>query len=284
MALEPNSVQRDRMLSHGKTKLTLVQFLVGKDSDGFDKYFPATQSAVHQEGGKREFQLKIDQVLAGGDHPYQYLTIDSFPSSQALLMAHERTREIRASSLRDIYGLYLKPTTAKIKLVKGAGFLKPSLGKLLGTRQVGDIQYLADELEPATDPDLDVVQVFSDREPGQAFFMMNLNQFARQDDKRYLTGKAAYKRYSTWITPYLISVGGYPVIFDKPLGTYIGDQNSSLSSSWSEFGLVYYPSRESFIRLMTNTPRRAAVYRRAGLEKAVLMACVHARRADPQRS
>jgi hypothetical protein len=274
MALEPNSIQRDRMLAHGKTKLILVQFLVGKDPRSINEYLSRTRQFVHDEKGQRDHQLRIDQILTGVDLHYQYLTVDSFPSSQALLMAHEKSREIREAALEEIYGIYLKSNSIINKAVKTAGKLRPTLARWLGTLEARDFTNKSDELDPETDPGLEAVKDFSKRDSDQSFYMMNLNQFAPQQDKRYLTGKAAYKRYSLQITPYLISVGGYPVIFDKPLGTYIGDSQSGLSYSWSEFGLVYYPSRASFLRLITNVPIQAAVYRRLGLEKAILMSCV----------
>jgi hypothetical protein len=275
MALEPTSVQRDRMLSHGKTKIILVQFLVAKDPGNIKEYFSLSSQAVLNEGGQRDYQLRIDQILVGGEHPYQYLTVDSFPTSQALLLAHENSREIRVAALEEIYGIYLKPNSTINKAVKTAGVLAPTLARWLDTNEVKVFPLDDDVLDPDTDPEPEAVREFSTRDQDQPFFMMNLNQFASQLDKRYLTGKAAYKRYSVSITPYLISVGGYPVIFDEPLGTYIGDSQCSLSNIWSEFGLVYYPSRSSFLRLMTNTPRRAAMYRRAGLKKAVLMTCLN---------
>jgi hypothetical protein len=73
--------------------------------------------------------------------------------------------------------------------------------------------------------------------------------------------------------PRLISVGGYPDIYGKILSTYIGDQKSALSNNWHDFALVYYPSRGSFLRLVTNTPHGAAEIRREGLKKVVLMSC-----------
>jgi len=104
------------------------------------------------------------------------------------------------------------------------------------------------------------------------FYMMNLNQFTPQD-KRRVSGKDAYNRYSARIMPYLVSVGGYPDIYGKILSAYIGDQKSRLSNSWHDFALVYYPSRTSFLRLMTNIPGGAADIRRAGLKRVVLMPC-----------
>ena len=73
--------------------------------------------------------------------------------------------------------------------------------------------------------------------------------------------------------PRLISVGGYPDIYGKILSTFIGDQKSAISNNWHDFALVYYPSRDSFLRLMTNIPRGAAEIRREGLTKVVLMSC-----------
>jgi hypothetical protein len=274
MALEPTSVQRDRLLSRGKTKLVLVQFLVGKDSGNINEYLSLSRQAVLNEGGHRDHQLQIDQTLVGGEHSYQYLTVDSFPSSQALLLAHEGSREVRQETMQEVYGIYLKPNSTINKAVKAAGVFAPTLARWLDTQEVKVFPKSDDVLDPDTDPDTEAVREFSTRDQDQPFYMMNLNQFAPQQDKRYLTGHAAYKRYSLLITPYLISVGGYPVVFDEPLGTYIGDSQSSLLNSWGEFGLVYYPSRANFLRLMTNTPQRAAEYRRAGFEKAVLMPCI----------
>lgn len=273
MALEPNSVQRDRMLSHEKTRLTLVQFLVGRDPAIIKEYLTQTRQAVLAEGGRREHQLIIDQTLTGGKLPYQFLIVDCFPSSQALLLAHENTREIRDAALQETYSIYLKTTSIIKKVLKGAGFISPTLAGWLGTRQISEIPDQAEELDPETDPELEAVRDFSGRDRDQPFYMMNLNQFAKQNRLR-MEGKTAYNRYAARIIPYLISVGGYPDIYAKILGTYIGDQRSSLANSWGDFALVYYPSRTRFLRLMTNTPQRAAVLRRAGLKKAVLMPCI----------
>jgi len=146
------------------------------------------------------------------------------------------------------------------------------LTRLLGTSEVKDIRNFSDQLDPETDPDPGAVREFAAGDMGPPFYMMNLNQFTPQD-KRRGSGKDAYNRYSALIMPYLVSVGGYPDIYGKILSTYIGDQKSRLSNSWHDFALVYYPSRTSFLRLMTNAPGGAAKIRRAGLKRVVLMAC-----------
>lgn len=273
MALEPSSIQRDRMLSYGKTKLTLVQFLFCKDSARIIEYLKDSSQAVLSEGGQREHQLKIVQVLAGGDISYQYLTVDSFPSSETLLLAHEATRGIRGAALDDIFSIYMRTTSSVKKVVKGAGVFSPTLARWLGTRQIKNEPGQFDQLDPETDPEAKAVKEFGSRDHDQPFYMMNLNRFSPPSRNKG-TGKAAYNRYSSRILPYLVSVGGYPDIYASILGTYIGDQKSSLHNRWHDFALVYYPSRKSFLRLMTNTPKGAALTRRAGLEKVVLMPCI----------
>ncbi len=270
MAIEPTSIQRDKMLAQGKTKLTLVQFLVRKDPSTMEEYLALSQQATLAEGGSRDHQLKIDQLLTGGEMPYQYLTVDSYPSSDALLLAHEKTREIRTAALKELYGIIVKPNPVIRKVAKGLGFLAPHLTKLVGTSEVKIIRDFSDQLDPETDPDPGAVSEFAAGDMDPPFYMMNLNQYTPQD-KRRVSSKDAYNLYSAWITPFLISVGGYPDIYGKILSAYIGDQKSPLSNSWHEFALVYYPSRTSFLRLMTNTPQGAAKIRRAGLKRVVLM-------------
>jgi len=274
MAIEPSSIQRDRMLAKGKTKLTLVQFLVMKDLKVAQEYLKITNQAVLAEGGTRDHQLRIDQLLTGGEMPYQYLTVDNFPSSQALLLAHENTREIRRETLAEIYALIVQPSPAVKKVIRGLGFLSSTFARWLGTAEIKGLEQIesqSDRLDPETDPDASKVFKFSRGYIDEPFYMMNLNQFS-PSPRRGEGGKSAYNQYTARILPRLISVGGYPDIYGKILSTFIGDPKSALSNTWHDFALVYYPSRDSFLRLMTNTPKGAAEIRREGLKKVVLMA------------
>jgi hypothetical protein len=271
MATEPSSVQRDRMLAHGKSKLTLVQFLAADNPEAIDNYLAETQRAVQTEGGSRGHQLKIDQVLTRGEMPYHYLIVDNFPSSQALLLAHENTRAVRLSNIREEYAILVRPNPLIKRIAKGLGFLAPALIKLLKTAEVRDLGDFTDQVDPETDPVPEAVKIFSSEDLDQPFFMMNLNQFS-PSKKRGVNRKSAYNQYALQILPYLVSVGGYPEIYGENLGSFIGDQRDPLFNSWHDFALVYYPSRTSFLRLMTNTPRSAAAIRREGLKQVVLMA------------
>jgi len=266
MAIEPTSIQRDRMLVRGKTSLTLAQFLVQKKPGELKEYFRETHRAVLEEGGTRDHQLRIDQGITAGEFPYQYLIVDSFPSSQSLLMAHENTREIRGDALAEVYAILIRPNPWMPRIAKLLGGLESIFTRWLNTSGIKIDRDPSSPLDPETDPDLEKVAEFRSSDLGRPFYMMNLNQFKPD-------GKRSYNQYSTRIAPYLVSVGGYPDIYGKILSTYIGDQKSSLSNRWHDFALVYYPSRTSFLRLMSNTPRGAAEVRRAGLKKVVLMGC-----------
>lgn len=270
MALEPTSVQRDRMLAFGKSKLTLAQFLVTENPQAIKEYLFESQQIVQSEKGTRSHQLKVDLVLTREEMPYQYLTVDNFPSSQALLMAHEKSRAVRLAAVQAIYAILVRPNSVVTKLAKGLGFLSPLLTNLLGSRDIKVDRNTSYEPDPETDPVPEKVKAFSAGNPNQPFFMMNLNRFSPQE-KRGEGGKSAYNQYSLQILPYLISVGGYPEIYGEVLGSFIGDQNDPLYIRWHDFALVYYPNWGRFLRLMTNTPLSAAEIRRAGLEKVVLM-------------
>jgi hypothetical protein len=71
--------------------------------------------------------------------------------------------------------------------------------------------------------------------------------------------------------PYLISVGGYPDFMGHVIGTFVGREDSPLYDDWSEFGMVYYPSRRVFLNMATHTPVKGIHHRDAGLARAVLM-------------
>ena len=274
MALEPTSVQRDKMLAQGKNKLCLVQFLVLKDVGTEREYLSTSSQAVRKEAGAREHQLRIDHLITNGDMPFQYLTVDKFPSSEALLLAHENTREIRQQYLSEIYALVVQPNPAVKKVTRALGFLSSPLTRWLGTAEIRgweQIENHADRLDRETDPDAGKVLDFSSEKLDEPFYMMNLNQFSLSP-RRGEGGRSAYNQYSVRIMPRLISVGGYPDIYGKILSTYIGNQKSALFNNWHDFALVYYPSRTSFLRLMTNTPQGTAEIRREGLKKVVLMA------------
>ena len=86
-----------------------------------------------------------------------------------------------------------------------------------------------------------------------------------------ISGEQAYNRYGSRILPNLISVGGYPDIIGQIVAVLVGDESNPLHDDWSDFALVYYPSRRNFIKMMTNSPKKGVIHREAGLQRAVLI-------------
>ncbi|TFG49797.1 MAG: hypothetical protein E4H33_01515 [Anaerolineales bacterium] len=275
MPIEPTSVQRDKMLVLDQKKRTLVQFLAGGDDFLNNDYLKHTQKATLEEGGERVLQTRIDQVLAGGELPYRYITIDSYPSSESLLMAFENTREMRQAAISDIFAILVKPNPWVPKITRWLGFLTPRLSQWLGTSTEKPLIGFTDQANPDIEPVLETVEILREHNGDVPFLMMNLNKFSPSEWKTRgrISGKSAYQFYSARIMPYLISVGGYPALYGSVLSILIGDKNNPIYENWNDFAMVYYPSRSHFLRLMTNTPKGAAKIRRAGLKKAVLMPC-----------
>jgi hypothetical protein len=75
------------------------------------------------------------------------------------------------------------------------------------------------------------------------------------------------------IAPYLTSVGGYPDIIGPVLAALVGDPCSPLHGEWSEFAMVYYPSRRNLLKMMTNFPKRGLHRRVAVLRMCLVKWC-----------
>ena len=153
--------------------------------------------------------------------------------------------------------------------------LSPYLRRWLKTSTEKPLLDFANRANPDIEPIVETVEILRGHPGEDPFFMMNLNKHIPGGWKTQgrLVGKTSYNLYSARILPYLISVGGYPDLIGPVLSTFIGDQTSGIQDNWSDFALVYYPARANFLRLMTNTPKNAAKFRRKGLKRAVLMPC-----------
>lgn len=271
--LEPADAQRSTLLQIQGT-LGLVQYLVIKKQDAFNDYLNTSERTIHGVGGRRTHSVSIDQFLAGGEMSYQAITVDLFPNHETAIMAFDAVSLERQAALADIYALVIRPAGMVPRIAKTLGFLAPLLSRLIGTRSEREMTGFAEQANPETGPVPETIAVLRGHDQTTPFFMMNLNKFypiARYEDGEGGSGEQAYNRYATRIMPYLISVGGYPDLLGHTLGVFVGDESSPLHDAWSEFIMVYYPSRINFIRMMTNTPREGVHHRDAGLQRAVLM-------------
>jgi hypothetical protein len=129
---------------------------------------------------------------------------------------------------------------------------------------------------PNTGPIPETIAIMKEADQTRPFYMMNLNKYytkAQYANGEDISGEEAYARYGNRIIPNLISVGGYPGFMGPVIATLAGDESNPLHDDWSEFAMVYYPSRQRFLRMMTNSPTKGIHHRTAGLERAVLMPC-----------
>jgi len=246
------------MLQEINCTTALVQFMSLQEQVAFDQYREASEAAVRENGGHRAYGVHIDQILAGGEMPFQELVVDMFDSGEAALIAFDAAKVSRATAVREAYILAVRPAGGLLGLVRRLRFL------------------LSDKLNPATSPVPETIEILRRHDQTTPFHMMNLNRYyARAQyeggQARKRTGEQAYARYAIRIVPYLISVGGYPDFMGHVIGTFVGSEDSPLHDDWSEFGMVYYPSRRAFLNMATHTPAKGIHHRDAGLARAVLM-------------
>lgn len=271
--LEPTNQQRSALMDIQGT-LALVQFLAIKDQDAFDHYRSVSKRKVQKAGGQRILGVHIDQVLAGGEMDYQAITVDIFPSNEAAQKAFDTASAERQAALADIYALVVRPAGMLPRIVKALGFLAPLLSRMLGTTSEREIIGFAELANPDKGPVPETIAVLKEHDQTTPFYMMNLNKYypsAQYNNGQSISGEQAYNRYAARIAPHLISVGGYPDILGHTQGVFVGDESSTLHDEWSDFAMVYYPSRRNFINMMTNSPKKGVYHRDAGLQRAVLM-------------
>lgn len=271
--LEPTGEQRSA-LSELLGTVALAQFQVVKDEGAYRSYRCTSRRVVQDSGGRRAQDVHVDQVLAGRDMPYQAITVDLFPSGEAACSAFEPVGAERQAALIDVYALVVRPRNGPPRIARSLGFLAPLLSRVLGYRAEREMTGFAELANPETGPVPETVAVLREHDQTTPFYMMNLNKYYRMasyESGEEIPGEQAYNRYAARITPYLISVGGYPAIIGPTMGLFVGDERSPLHDDWSDFAMVYYPSRQNFIHMMTNTPRKGVHHRDAGLQRAVLM-------------
>ena len=272
--IEPTEAQRAQLHDIGAGETALVQFLVPKEQGAFKQYRTISAAAAAEAGGRRTHDVVIDQTLAGGEMPYQAITVDVFSSSDSLLNGFDAIQGERQAAVAEIYGLIVQPAARLPRMVRRLGFLAPLLSRILGTTGEKEMVNLERIANPNTGPVPETIAEMRQHEQTTPFYMMNLNRYygkARYDDGDDISGEEAYNRYSSRIVPYLISVGGYPDMFGNVLSLFVGDEDSHLYDEWSDFAMVYYPSRRNFLRMMSHTPSKGVFHRDAGLQRAVLM-------------
>jgi len=274
MALEPTHEQSTHIQELAPGKLALVQFMAIKDQDAFAHYRSASRKAVREAGGKRTHCVVVDQVLTGGEMPYQAIMVDVFPSPQTALTTHGAARADGQAALAEGYVLAVRPRTGLPSIAKALRFFAPILRLLIATTSEKATPRFTERANPETGPVPETIAMMRAHDQTTPFFMMNLNKYYPQavyENGEDVSGGQAYNRYAMRITPYLISVGGFPDIIGQVVGVLVGSKHSAMHDSWNDFVMVYYPSRRRFLQMMTNSPTKGMHHRDAGLQRAVLM-------------
>jgi hypothetical protein len=274
MTIEPTSEQRAHFQGLAQGEISLAQFLSLREQAVFDRYRAASERTLREVGGQRTHGVQIDQILAGGEMPFHKLVVDRFPSPEEALSAFDAVGAERQAATKEAYVLAVRPAGGLPRLAKRLRSLSPLLSRILGTRSEKELRSFDRAPDPATGPTPETISLMRVHDQTTPFYMMNLNRYypgAQYENGEDVSGEQAYNRYGRRIMPYLISVGGYPDLLGRVIGTLVGDADSPLHDQWSDFAMVYYPSRQAFLNMMTHTSAKHVIHRDAGLARAVLM-------------
>jgi len=103
-----------------------------------------------------------------------------------------------------------------------------------------------------------------------AVVMVNLVRFRPHSTDGKGTGWDAYRRYSRAVMPLITARGGTVIWAGRPEAVAFGEARTP---GWDYIVLVRYPSRASFLDMMTSDDyARASVDREAGVEDHVILA------------
>ena len=192
MIHEPTPAQRRQLQQIPAGRLALVQFLAVADPAAFAAYLPAAGRAVAGAGGRNSHAVHIDQVLAGGEMPYEAITVDAFPSGAAALQAFDALQVQRQAALAEVYALLVRPLAVLPRIARRLGFLGPLLSRLLGTTGERALTGFAQKANPQTGPVPATLADLRRHDPLAPFYMMNLNRY--YDHARYANGRGGERR------------------------------------------------------------------------------------------
>lgn len=100
--------------------------------------------------------------------------------------------------------------------------------------------------------------------------MLNLLKFKRVAEGETGSGQDAYQRYGDAAVAMIEERGGRVIWQARADQVLIGDA----TEDWDTVALVEYPSRQSFIEMVSNPDyMKAHAHREAGLERTIVIAC-----------
>ena len=130
----------------------------------------------------------------------------------------------------------------------------------------------------SVNPTPEQLKALADEGPEGAIVMVNLLKYrekaaydaGRPEAKENLSGREAYQRYGATAVKHVTAIGG-GIQWGGPQKLIVvgGPEHD-----WDDVVCVRYPSREAFLKMISDPDYRAAAYHRdAGLERTALLCC-----------
>jgi uncharacterized protein (DUF1330 family) len=263
--------------------LALIHFHRVRDDDAYAAYCGVLDQAVQASGGRHVYQGRVDQVIVPNGVVYHRHRIDAFPSRELAAESMRSPNPHAKEALEDAFVMAALPLSPWFRLATRVAAV---LLRTLGGRRVAmappfpgeaDSLHLFGASHPEIEGPLASAARFLEADQTVGFAMVNLNLPRERAEYagaggREATGAEAYERYGRVVAPMVFRRGGRFLFFGTPDGVVIGDPRHPLAKAWTQYVLVYYPSRVHMRDMLTTDEYGAAtLHRQAGLAAASLM-------------
>ena len=260
-------------------RVALARFFDVKNRGLFRAWADASRYWIEDVGGERLYAGTLDVVQGRSALSFSHLIIEEYPSRRAAVDIMARSRSIVTMGVRDSLALALAPES------RNAYRFFSVLGKMFGTFfpveviDVPKLKYPRDSGSSGITSDEAQLSVFYEQDQWKPCTMVNLNGIrdrASYDESgsglidKNEPGKSAYERYARNTAIEVYRRGGNFSWVARPMTVLVGDSDHPLGQQWSQFVLVYWPSRMAFRHLVASRNfNRGVVHRNAALSKAI---------------
>ena len=260
-------------------RVGVIRFQSVMNPDLNRAWIGASRHWIEDVGGERVYAGNLDVVQGRAALCFDQLLLEEYPSRQAAFSVMERTGSYEEAGLRDQFVIGARPES------RFSHKLSALVGRIV--RRVGPIE-VVEVPEAGYRPDTALVGLNSDEAQIAVFhrsdqwspcFMVNMNEFSRWSKPLYSsesssslrrTGQEEYSRYVRNIVLEVYRRGGNFSWISTPITVLDGDSNHPLARNWSQFAVVYWPSRMA-LRHMLASPKfqQGVPHRNAGLASAI---------------
>jgi len=264
---------RNALADANARKVAFIYHLKIDDFDGYEKWLMTSGHHV-----KRLYRVEVDPASREG-MLIDEIVVDEFSSVQEafdFLSAFE-CNLMQVCSMCTILAILPEPLIV-FQLVKCISCMI-RLFNGVTDKGVPSAKWKADNT--AVWPDEDQMKVARSQNINEPLFVYNLNKYRTvaeykgiPNDKKMVSGKEAYDRYSKIAGFELLRRGAYPVYCGKPICLLGNHEDSMLADRWDHFIFVRYPQRRNLLVLIeTDEFHKGEAHRDAGLDRtAIFMA------------